>query len=118
MNQTERGNGYRYYVEQAAAMDCLVGAHWFQWQDQSVTGRMDGENYNIGFVDPTNRAYPELVEAAKKLTKDTSGKGTPDQAPARNISESVTARRPRAAMPSIRTAGTGAPKKIQQWSST
>jgi hypothetical protein len=26
---------------------------------------MDGENYNIGFVDVTDRPYPELVEAAK-----------------------------------------------------
>lgn len=81
MNQTDRGNGYRYYVEQAAAMDCFVGAHWFQWQDQSVTGRMDGENYNIGFVDGTNRAYPELVEAAKathkRLPDVHSGKALP-----------------------------------------
>ena len=26
---------------------------------------MDGENYNIGFVDVTDRPYGELVEAAK-----------------------------------------------------
>jgi hypothetical protein len=26
---------------------------------------MDGENYNIGFVDVTDRPYSELVEAAK-----------------------------------------------------
>jgi len=26
---------------------------------------MDGENYNIGFLDVTDRPYPELVEAAK-----------------------------------------------------
>jgi hypothetical protein len=26
---------------------------------------MDGENYNIGFVDVTDRPYPELVDAAK-----------------------------------------------------
>jgi len=64
-NQAERGKGYRYYLEQAAALPCFVGAHWFQWTDQPVLGRMDGENYNIGFVDVTNRPYPELVEAAK-----------------------------------------------------
>ena len=27
---------------------------------------MDGENYNIGFLDVTDRAYRELVEAAKE----------------------------------------------------
>jgi hypothetical protein len=26
---------------------------------------MDGENYNIGLVDVTDRPYPELIEAMK-----------------------------------------------------
>ena len=65
MNQTERGVAYRYYVEQAAAHPALVGTHWFQWLDQPVTGRNDGENYNIGFVDVTDQPYAELVAAAK-----------------------------------------------------
>jgi hypothetical protein len=64
-NQAERAKGYRYYLEQAAALPCFVGAHWFQWADEPVLGRMDGENYDIGFVDVTNRPYLELVEAAK-----------------------------------------------------
>lgn len=64
-DQTERAKAYRYYMEQAAALPGFVGAHWFQWTDQPVLGRMDGENYNIGFVDVMNRAYPELVEAAR-----------------------------------------------------
>ena len=38
MNQAERGNGYRYYVEQAASMDCFLGAHWFQWQRRAGAG--------------------------------------------------------------------------------
>jgi len=68
-SQAERAKGYRYYLEQAAALPCFVGAHWFQWTDEPVLGRMDGENYNIGFVDVTNRAYAELVEAAKQTHK-------------------------------------------------
>ena len=63
LNQSERAAGYRYYVEQAMALPYFLGAHWFQWQDQPVLGRMDGENYNIGLVDVTNRPYPELVQA-------------------------------------------------------
>jgi hypothetical protein len=66
MNQTERGNAYRYFMEQGAALPCFVGAHWFQWRDEPVLGRMDGENYNIGFVDATDRPYRELVDAAKE----------------------------------------------------
>ncbi len=68
-NQIERAKGYRYYMEQAAALPGFLGAHWFQWSDQPVLGRMDGENYNIGLVDVTNRPYPEMVEALKTTHK-------------------------------------------------
>jgi len=34
--------------------------------DQPATGRNDGENYNIGFVDVTDRPYPELIKASKE----------------------------------------------------
>ena len=64
-SQAERGVAYRYYVEQAAALPALIGTSWFQWVDQSVTGRMDGENYNIGLVDVTDRPYKEMVAALK-----------------------------------------------------
>ncbi len=68
-DQKERGVAYRYYVEQSASLDYFLGAHWFQWRDQSVLGRNDGENYNIGFVDINDRPYGELVEAAKATHK-------------------------------------------------
>jgi hypothetical protein len=46
-----------------------------------VLGRMDGENYNIGFVDVTDRPYAELIEAAKithkRLMEVHSGKLLP-----------------------------------------
>jgi hypothetical protein len=69
MNQKERGVGYRYYMEQAASLEAFVGAYWFEWQDEPVLGRGDGENYNIGFVDVTNRPYPEMVEAARTTNR-------------------------------------------------
>jgi hypothetical protein len=65
-DHAERGRAYRYYVEQAFAMPEIIGAHWFQWADQPVTGRFDGENYNAGLVDVTDRPYTELVEALKE----------------------------------------------------
>jgi hypothetical protein len=64
-DQAERGIGYRYYVEQAVSLPYSLGAHWFMWRDEPVLGRRDGENYNIGFVDATDRPYPELVSAAQ-----------------------------------------------------
>jgi len=68
-DQAERAKGYRYYMEQAAALPCCVGAHWFQWADEPALGRMDGENYNIGFVDVADRPYTELAAAAR-ITHD------------------------------------------------
>ncbi|HXK61327.1 MAG TPA: hypothetical protein PLP42_15685 [Acidobacteriota bacterium] len=65
-DQRERGTAYRYYVEQAFAMPEMIGTHWFQWVDQPCTGRFDGENYNIGLVDVTDRPYPELIKALKE----------------------------------------------------
>jgi hypothetical protein len=65
-DQAARGQAYRYYVENAFAMPELVGTHYFQWADQPSTGRFDGENYNIGLVDVTDRPYPDLVTALKE----------------------------------------------------
>jgi hypothetical protein len=63
----ERAVAYRYYVENAAAHPAIIGTHWFQWIDQPSTGRFDGENYNIGFVDVTDRPYKDMVNAAQEI---------------------------------------------------
>lgn len=47
----------------AASFPAFIGSSWFQWVDQPSTGRNDGENYNIGLVDVTDRPYGELIEA-------------------------------------------------------
>jgi hypothetical protein len=80
-NEKERGIAYRYYVEQVASMPSFVGAHWFAWLDESVTGRMDGENYSFGFIDVTDRASDEFMQgviaAHKRLLAVHSGKSAP-----------------------------------------
>lgn len=68
INQEERGVAYRYYVENAVAHSSLIGTHWFQWWDQPSTGRGDGENYNIGMVDVTDRPYKELIDAVRETS--------------------------------------------------
>lgn len=67
--QEERGKAYRYYVEQAAAVPELIGVHYFQWNDQPVLGRFDGENYQIGAVNVCNRPYEPFVQAAAEAHK-------------------------------------------------
>ncbi len=85
-SQQERGVAYRYYTERAYDHPGLVGTAYFQWCDQDMTGRRDGENYNCGLVDVTDRPYKYQVEAmmetAKRLFDIHSGKINPiDQAP-------------------------------------
>lgn len=64
-SQPERAQAYAHYVSSAAALPNMVGVHWFEYVDQPLTGRFDGENYNIGFVDVADRPYTELVRAAR-----------------------------------------------------
>ena len=65
-DQKERAACYCAFVNACLDHPRFVGAHWFQWRDQPLTGRFDGENYQIGFVTVTDAPYPELVEAARK----------------------------------------------------
>ena len=65
-DQTARGQAYRVYLENAAALPWCVGVHHFTHYDQSALGRFDGECYNIGFYDICNRPYTPLIEAARR----------------------------------------------------
>ena len=66
-NQEDRAECYRAYVGACLDHPRYVGTHWFQWMDQALTGRGDGENYQIGFVTVTDAPYPELVRAARDI---------------------------------------------------
>jgi hypothetical protein len=80
-SQQERGVAYRYYTERAYSHPGLIGTAYFQWCDQDLTGRFDGENYNCGLVDVTDRPYKYQVEAvmetAKRLFEIHNGKLQP-----------------------------------------
>ncbi|HON90718.1 MAG TPA: beta-galactosidase [Sedimentisphaerales bacterium] len=66
-NQQDRADKYKRYVQSALRNPRIVGTHWFQYQDQPTTGRGDGENYQIGFVDICNTPHPEIVQAAREV---------------------------------------------------
>jgi hypothetical protein len=57
------------YVTEALKNPLIVGAHWFKFSDQPLTGRRDGENYRIGFVDVADTPYPEMVKACRKVAE-------------------------------------------------
>jgi hypothetical protein len=67
-SQAERAAALTRYLQSVADHPNFVGAHWFQYTDQAITGRpRDGENYNIGFVNVVDTPYPEMVNAARDL---------------------------------------------------
>jgi len=66
-DQDERAECYREFVNACLDHPRFVGTHWFQWMDQALTGRFDGENYQIGFLSVTDTPYPELVQASRDV---------------------------------------------------
>ena len=63
-NQADRARMYTEYMESVISKPYMVGAHWFQYIDEPVTGRAhDGENANIGLVTVADIPYPELIQA-------------------------------------------------------
>ena len=66
-DQDDRARSYREYAWSCLDNPRVIGTHWFQWKDQPLTARADGENYQIGFLTVTDRPYPELVKAAREV---------------------------------------------------
>jgi hypothetical protein len=66
-NQQDRADKYKSYVQGALRNPYIVGTHWFQYKDQATTGRGDGENYQIGFLDICDKPYPEIVNVAREV---------------------------------------------------
>jgi hypothetical protein len=66
-DQQARAAAYRNYVQGALRNRWIVGTHWFQFGDQATTGRGDGENYQIGFLDVCDTPYPETTAACREV---------------------------------------------------
>lgn len=67
-DQKARAAMFQDYISSVADNPAFVGAHWFEYVDEPLTGRsLDGENYNIGFVSVTDTPYPEMVAAARSV---------------------------------------------------
>ncbi len=66
-NQADRAECYKRYVNSCLDHPRFVGTHWFQWKDQPLTGRGDGENYQIGFLNIVDNPNTELVNASREI---------------------------------------------------
>ena len=64
--ESERGPAYARYLRSVADNPDFVGAHWFQYIDEPLTGRtLDGENAHVGFVTVADLPYVDLAAAAR-----------------------------------------------------
>ncbi len=59
----QQGRLLKEFIAEAVKNPKLVGAHWFQWRDQSAAGRYDGENFDVGLYDVADGPNAELVRA-------------------------------------------------------
>ena len=68
-SDADSGAGYSRYIHEAATNPFCVGALWFQYRDEPITGRgpgkdgrlVDGEHYAFGVVDVTDRIKWDLA---------------------------------------------------------
>ena len=70
LDQKERGECYRSFVRDCLDHPRYIGAHWFQYMDQALTGRPDGENFECGFVTFGDVPYPEMVRASRDIARE------------------------------------------------
>jgi len=65
--QSERAAAAAAYIEQAQQTSWIVGQHWFEWVDEPMDGRFDGEDNNWGLVNEQDEPYTELTEAMRAV---------------------------------------------------
>jgi len=73
-NEQQRGEAYAKFIAAAANDPDIVGAHWFDYADQPVTGRLlDGENAHFGLVGITDVPFAGFVEAVRSANEKVQG---------------------------------------------
>jgi len=66
LDQQARADGYHLMTTRLARVPYVIGADWFQWNDEPPSGRAnDGEDANFGLVDIDDKPYDALVDAVR-----------------------------------------------------
>lgn len=87
-DQEQRAVAFRYFAENGFSHPALVGIAWFQYTDQGLTGRFDGERYNIGLVDVTDQPYP-IVKGIRAAAENIYAVHSGTQAPFSTLPEGL-----------------------------
>ena len=66
-SQQDRAFYYKEYAQSALRNPLIIGIHWHQFMDQAVTGRFDGENFQVGFLDCCDTPYVETIQACREV---------------------------------------------------
>ena len=67
LTERQRADRYWYYLRSALNNPAVIGVHWFQYLDQPLAGRGDGENFPVGFLDVTDTPYANLTTEARRV---------------------------------------------------
>ena len=62
----ERASCFNHYANACIDNPRYIGCHWFQYHDQPLSGRFDGENFQCGLVSVCDVPYPEMVRALRE----------------------------------------------------
>ncbi len=66
--QRERSKALAEYLRLVLVGKIFVGMHYFEYNDQPVLGRFDGENMQIGLVDVCSKPYTEGLEELTQVS--------------------------------------------------
>jgi len=66
-DQADRAESFRRYVRSALEHPNFIGVHWHQYSDEPVSGRFDGEMFQMGLTDICDNPYPETIAAARDI---------------------------------------------------
>lgn len=74
INQYAVATAFERFLEEGADHPQVIGMHWFCWADQPTTGRsLDGENFNCGLIDITDRPKKYLTSVTQRFMKKLYG---------------------------------------------
>lgn len=62
-----RGTAFKAFAESQTSHPLFVGSGWFSYYDQAVTGRKDGENFNIGLVNQQDQPYSDMINIMRTV---------------------------------------------------
>lgn len=68
-SSAERTKSMKSYLKDAVKNPMIIGAHWFQYTDQYTTGRFDGENGALGFVDICDTPKYDMAAAMNEMSR-------------------------------------------------